>query len=201
MKNNIKMFTDDTKMRSNISSETDIYLLQDDLDNIQRQCKKWRLKLHPDKCKVMRVRHSYQTTHLIGDSGSLRTLQQTEEKKDIGVYTTSDFKSSIQCNKAANRALSILWMVNRACQGLDKDNFLVISKSFIRPHLEYCAQSWNPHFLKNEEVLERVQKRATKCVEGMKSKKYLERLHILGLTTLKRCRMRGDLTETFKIMS
>jgi len=50
------------------------------------------------------------------------------------------------------------------------------------------------HFLKDVEVLqERVQKRATKCVKGMKSNKYLERLHILRLTTLKRRKIRGDL--------
>ena len=98
--------------------------------------------------------------------------------------------------------MSVSRMVNRAFRGLDKDDFLFIYKSFIRPHLEYCVQSWNPHFSKkNEEVLQKVQKRATKCVEGIKGKKYLERLHILRLTTLKRRRIRGDLIETMKILS
>jgi len=63
------------------------------------------------------------------------------------------------------------------------------------------VHSWNPHFVKDEEVLERVQKRTTKSVKGMNSKKYFKRLHILGLTTLKRCRIRGDLIETFTILS
>jgi len=42
---------------------------------------------------------------------------------------------------------------------------------------------------------------AMKCVKGMKSKEYAERLRLLGLTTLKRCRIRDDLTETYKILS
>ena len=54
--------------------------------------------------------------------------------------------------------MSVLRIVNRAFQGLDKDDFLVIYKSFIRDHLEYCEQSWKPHFVKDEEVLQRVQK-------------------------------------------
>ena len=66
----------------------------------------------------------------------------------------------------------------------------------MKPHLEYCVHSWNTHFVKDEEVLEEIQKRVTKCVKGMKVKKYLERLRILGLTTLKGRRIRGDLIET-----
>ena len=60
-------------------------------------------------------------------------------------------------NKAASKALSVLRMVKRAFRGLDKDDFLVIYKSFM--DLEYCVQSWNPHFLKDEEVLEKVHKK------------------------------------------
>jgi len=58
--------------------ETDSYLLQEDFDNIQRWCQKWLLKLHPEKCKVMHIGHSYQTTYLIEDSESFRTLQRTD---------------------------------------------------------------------------------------------------------------------------
>jgi len=56
-------------------------------------------------------------------------------------HTTSDLKSSTQCNKAANKAMSVLRMVNRAFRGMDKKHFLVVYKSFIRPHLEYCVES------------------------------------------------------------
>ena len=50
-------------------------------------------------------------------------------------------------------------------------------------------------------MLEKVQRRATKCVKGMKNKEYTERLRDLGLTTMKRRRIRGDLIETYKILS
>jgi len=190
-----------TETLQRMSSDTDSYLLQEDLDNIERCCQKWLLKLHPEKCKVMHVGHSYQTTYSMENSGSPKILQQTEEEKDLGVFITSDLKSSTQCNKAANKAMSVLRMVNRAFRRLDNDDFLIIYKSFIRPHLEYCVQSWNTHYLKDEEVLEKVQKRATKCVKGLKGKTYSEKLHILGLTTLKRRRIRGDLIKTFKILS
>ena len=94
--------------------------------------------------------------------------------------------------------MSVLRMVNGAFKRLDKKEFLVIYKSFIRTHLEYCVQGWNPHYVRDEEVLEKVEIRATKCVKGMKNKEYTERLRDLGLTTLKRRRIRGDLIETYK---
>jgi len=78
IKNNIKMFADDTKIWSKISSDRDHYLLQENLDNIERWSQKWLMKLHPEKCKVMHVGHSYQTKSTVEDSGrSSRILQQT----------------------------------------------------------------------------------------------------------------------------
>jgi len=74
------MFADDTKIWSKISSDTYSYLLQEDLDNIERWSQKWLLKLHPEKCKVMHVGHSCQTKYTVEDSVSLRILQQTEEE-------------------------------------------------------------------------------------------------------------------------
>ena len=47
--------------------------------------------------------------------------------------------------------------------------------------------------------LEGVQRRATKVAQGMRGKKYEERLRLLDLTTLEESRVRGDLIQWFKI--
>jgi len=86
-------------------------------------------------------------------------------------------------------------MIKRTFSVRDKEVILqqVVS---IRPHLEYCVQVWNPHFQKDSDLLEGVQRRATKLISSLKDKTYEERLHILNLTTLETRRVRvlqGDL--------
>jgi len=45
---------------------------------------------------MMHVGYSYQTTYTLEEHSIIRTLQQAEEEKDLGVYTTSDLKSTTQ---------------------------------------------------------------------------------------------------------
>ena len=75
-----------------------------------------------------------------------------------------------------------------------------IYKSIVRPHLDYCVQAWRPHYRKDIDKLEKVQRRATQMVEELEGYSYSDRLKILGLTTLKTRFSRGDLIEVFKIL-
>ena len=68
-----------------------------------------------------------------------------------------------------------------------------------RPHLEYGATVWNPHFKKQITLIENVQRRATKQIPGLAHLSYLERLQLLKLPTLQYRRYRGDMIEMYKL--
>ena len=62
--------------------------------------------------------------------------------------------------------------------------------------MESCIQAWSPYMVKDIEVLEKVQHRATRMVPGLKRLPYEDRLRRLDIYSLTARRIRGDLMDT-----
>ena len=71
----------------------------------------------------------------------------------------------------------------------------------VRSHPDYCSSVRAPYRKGDIEALEKVQKRATKILPGLKNLSYSERLKICKITTLHYRRIRGDMIVTYKIVS
>jgi len=82
-----------------------------------------------------------------------------------------------------------------------QSTLIPLYKSLVRPHLEYWCSAWNPQFRKDIELIEGVQRRATKLVKDMEHLHYNDRLEHLGLMCLHTRRIRSDLIDTYKIIN
>jgi len=150
----------------------------------------------------MHIGHNLSTEYFMDNNEGIRVkIEEITIEKDLGIYITNDLKPNIQCSKAAGKARSILVMVKRNFKRLDEEDFLIIYKTYIRPHMEYCVQTWSPHLAKYIQTLEKVQRSATKLVSSLKKLSYETRQNKLGLLTLEKRGIRGDLIETYKIIN
>ena len=92
-----------------------------------------------------------------------------------------------------NKANAVMGMIRRTFSFLDCHLFKKLYTTFVRPHLAYAHPVWSPHLLKHISIIENVQKRVTKLVDGLRNYSYSERLRKLDLPTLLYRRECGDM--------
>ena len=71
-------------------------------------------------------------------------LNASTEEKDVGVIIHNSLKPAKQCAKAASKANQILGQMMRAFHYRDKYTWIRLYKTYVRCHLEYSVQAWNP---------------------------------------------------------
>ena len=128
-------------------------------------------------------------------------LSETTAEKDLGVLIDNELKFSKHIRSKVSQANRLIGLIKISFESIDEDMFKHLYNTLIRPLLEYCVQAWSPHLRKDIDLLENVQRRATKLVWRLKDMDYETRLRELDLTSLEDRRTRGDMIYTYRLIN
>ncbi|KAK4826782.1 hypothetical protein QYF61_011431 [Mycteria americana] len=167
----ISKFADDTKPGGAVDSLEGQDALQRDPDRLEHRAMINGMKFNKSKCQILHLgQNNAGYKYKLGEEW----LESSLAEKDLGVLVDSRLNMSQQCALAAKRANRILGCIKHSITSRSK-------------------KVWAPQFKKDVKVLECVQRRATKLVKGLEGMSCEELLRTLGLSSLERRRLRGDL--------
>ena len=100
----------------------------------------------------------------------------------------------------ARKAILVLECIKRCIASRAREGIVPLCSVLGWAHLESSVPFWVTQCKKNIKVLESVQRRAVRMVKSLEGKPYEEQLRSLGLLSLEKRRLSGDLTAVCNLL-
>lgn len=188
------VYADDTKIFGNPLTES--ASIQSDLDKIKKWCDDWLIPLNVDKCSIL---HLGKTNPQFAYNVNGNQLKPVTSQVDLGVTVTYDLSWSEHISNITKKANKIMFLLKKAFTNPTPELAMKLYTTYVRPTIEFAAPVWSPWLIRDKNLLEKIQRSATRWPSTIRKRPYEERLEIMKLTSLEERRLRGDLIQMYRI--
>ena len=160
IKSNVRLFTDDCVVYSQVKSDSDCAILQHDLDSLENWENQWCMSFNATKCNTTAITRKHKLI-LYPYTLHNQILDTVEKATYLGVELSGDLTWADHINKSCVKANKQLAFLRRNLRINTMHVKETAYKGLVRPILEYCSPVWDPYPIKKcTNNIEKVQRRA-----------------------------------------
>ena len=161
----ILLFADDTKCAKSVASQSEYQQLQNDLDSLDTWRHTWNLPFNENKFRFLQFSaNASMDLHPHPYSIEGHNITPATSPKDLGILFTNTLNWAEHYNLVTSRAYRQLGLLRRTFSSPNISARKKLYLSLIRFKLTSCSPVWRPSLIKHIELLETVQRRATKSI-------------------------------------
>ena len=146
----LALYADDTKIWRSIRNEEDIVQLQKDINNLHMWSINNKMMFHPDKCKVVTIKHKPSPLAMLPFVAyhyhlAENLLSYADSERDLGVHVNKSFNFNEHCEKLLIKANQQFGILKRTCHFVtNKNRRRVLYLALVRSQFEHCSPIWRP---------------------------------------------------------
>ena len=193
------MYADDAKLYAPILNTDSYNKIQCDLDILASWCQSWRLRLNAEKCFLLHYLPQNRPSNYPDYQINGVDLQRKQQTNDLGIVVSDNLKFHDQVMLSCKKATREINRIKRTFSSRNPEFLSNMYKMFVRPHLEYCVQVWNPVYSGDIEAMEKTQNRFTRLLRHGNIMAPEERNQVLNIQDHRTRRLRGDLIYIYKM--
>ena len=155
-----------------------IVLLQEDINKLFSWSNTWLLNFNIPKCKILCIGKST-LPQLNGIS-----LDRDCDMRDLGIIVDGQLKFQSHTTHVVSKANRLLGLIKKSFEHITIHTLPLLYKSLVCPTLEYGNSIWGPHYLLDQQAVEKTQRRATRMIQSLRDQPYHSHLQQLNLPSL-----------------
>ena len=208
LSSSFKIFADDLKLYACVSypnrslpAPPSSSIIQSDIDRLSSTAASWGLHMNVKKCQVLRFSRSF--PNLVPPAYTLdgTPIPSVDSASDLGVLVDTSLKFHNHIRSLAHKANGLAYSLLKSTVCRSPQFMIFLLTTHIRPLIEYCSCVWNTGYIQDIKLLESIQRRWTKCISGLETLSYSDRLKTLNLYSVQGRLLRADLIQYWKIFN